>query len=96
MTSLLLVKKIRECIVIFIAEFLGTAVLMYSGCLCGVQFTDVPSPLAGALGFGFTVCMVISIFGPLSGAHVNPSVTLCAILYGSLDIWVSELLVIIV
>lgn len=91
MSILISGDQIKKCLVIFIAEFLGTAVLMFSGCLCGVQFSDTPNPLAGPVGFGFTVCMVISIFGPHSGAHVNPAVTLCAILYGSIPHWVSDL-----
>lgn len=75
----------------FTAEFLGTAILMYAGCLCGVDLSGSHSPLAGPVGFGFVVCMVISIFGNHSGAHINPSVTLCAILYGSIPWWVSEM-----
>lgn len=80
---------IKKCIDVFLGEFLGTAMLMFSGCLCGVQLGSTEAPLAGALGFGFIVCMVISIFGPISGAHINPSVSLCAVLYGSIPYWVS-------
>lgn len=82
---------IKDCVVRFIAEFLGTAILMFCGCLCGMQFKGSSDTIAGPLGFGFTVCMIISIFGIHSGAHLNPSVTLCAVLYGSLPSWVSRL-----
>lgn len=81
----------HECLVIFLAEFLGSAVLLFNGCLCTVQFTESPDSLVGSLGFGFTVAMVICMVGPHSGAHVNPSVTVCGILLGNLPPWVSGL-----
>ena len=91
---LLSVGVIKECIVIFVAEFFGTAILLYCGCLCGMQFSSgIANPLAGPVGFGFTVTVIICIFGPISGAHINPSVTTCAIVYGLIPYWVSSFVV---
>lgn len=82
-------SRIKECLVLFTCEFIGSAILLFSGCLTTVQLWNIEAPLSGGIGFGFTVCMIISIFGPISGAHVNPAVTLCACLYGSIPYWVS-------
>lgn len=76
--------NLKDMAAICCAEFVGTAILLYGGCLCTVQLGGDNS-LAGPLGFGFTVSVVICIFGPISAAHINPAVTLCAALYGSIE-----------
>jgi aquaporin Z len=65
----------RECI----AEALGTLFLV----LCGTLAIVVNDASGGAvthvgisLAFGLAVIMVIQTFGDVSGAHVNPAVTL--------------------
>lgn len=37
-----------------------------------------------ALGFGFVVTALVTALGPVSGAHMNPAVTLAALLLGQL------------
>lgn len=37
-----------------------------------------------ALGFGFLVTALVQALGPVSGAHLNPAVTLAALLHGRL------------
>lgn len=72
----------RDVISIVLAEFLGTGMLMFLGCMCCVAgFGNTPTNVSGGIGFGFTVMMVIHTFGVVSGAHINPSVTIAAFIY---------------
>ena len=72
----------------FVAEFFGTMVLILFGCGSGamaVLFATVP-PIPGevvkggytnvVIGWGLAVTMGIYISGTISGAHLNPAVTL--------------------
>lgn len=57
-------------------EVAGTALLIYLGTglvLLGGPYTDLVGP---ALGWGFMFTMLVYTFGPLSGPHLNPVVTL--------------------
>ncbi|HQV57132.1 MAG TPA: aquaporin [Ilumatobacteraceae bacterium] len=59
---------------IFVAELFGTAVLMLGG--LGLAILAGASPAMVAVGFGLTLMILVYILGPISGAHVNPAVTL--------------------
>ena len=72
----------------FVAEFFGTMVLILFGCgsvAMAVLFATVP-PIPGevvkggytnvVLGWGLAVTMGIYISGTISGAHLNPAVTI--------------------
>jgi glycerol uptake facilitator protein len=68
------------------AEFVGTAILLTLG--DGVVANVVFAPRLGAggydwntiaLGWGFAVVMAIYLVGGVTGAHLNPAVTLAAI-----------------
>lgn len=77
----------KDVVAIFLAEFFGTATLLFLGCMCVVEgFGNSPTNVAGGIGFGFTVMMVIITFGHVSGAHINPCVSLAAVVYGMLNI----------
>ncbi|SFD39868.1 MIP/aquaporin family protein [Streptomyces aidingensis] len=66
---------------IFFGEILGTAVLilMGAGVVAGVVLRKSKSYGAGwiviAFGWGLAVMTAVFIAGPLSGAHINPAVT---------------------
>ena len=61
------------------AEFLGTAWLVLGGCGAAVisaDFAQLGIGFAGvALAFGLTVLTMVYAFGPVSGGHFNPAVT---------------------
>jgi aquaporin Z len=69
-------------------EFLGTAILVFlavgvATLMFGFKF-DGGSVAAGvvatALAFGLTLLALVYMIGPVSGSHVNPAVTIGALL----------------
>ncbi|XP_041786041.1 aquaporin NIP1-1-like [Anopheles merus] len=64
----------------------GTATLMFLGCMgCLDGFDNVTTNLSRGIIFGFTVMVVILTFGVVSGAHINPVVSIAAYIYGDLS-----------
>ncbi|MBZ5859060.1 aquaporin Z [Flavihumibacter profundi] len=61
------------------AEFLGTAWLVLGGCGSAVLAAAFPNVGIGLLGvslaFGLTVVTIAYALGPISGAHLNPAVS---------------------
>lgn len=61
-------KLLKELITAFIAETIATGLLMFLGCMgCAKTENYVPSQLSISLGFGFTVMLIINIFGMVTG-----------------------------
>ena len=78
----------------FTVEFLGTAILVFlavgaATVMFGFKF-DGGSVAAGvvvtALAFGLTLLALVYLIGPVSGSHVNPAVTLGALLAGRISL----------
>uniref|UniRef100_A0A182SSL8 Uncharacterized protein n=1 Tax=Anopheles maculatus TaxID=74869 RepID=A0A182SSL8_9DIPT len=70
----------------FLGEFFGTATLMFLGCMgCLDGFDNVTTNFSRGVIFGFTVMVVIITFGVVSGAHINPVVSIAAYIYGDLS-----------
>jgi aquaporin Z len=75
-------------------EFLGTAILVYVACgvatlMFGFKFagTSVAAGVvATALAFGLTLLALVYFIGPVSGSHVNPAVTIGALLTGRISL----------
>src|SRR3984957_13772173 len=78
----------------FAVEFLGTAILVFlavgaATVMFGFKF-DGGSVAAGvvvtALAFGLTLLALVYLIGPVSGSHVNPAVTIGALLTGRISL----------
>jgi aquaporin Z len=89
----------------FAVEFLGTAILVFvavgtATLMFGFRF-DGGSVAAGvvvtALAFGLTLLALVYLIGPVSGCHVNPAVTIGALLAGRIALteaigyWIAQL-----
>jgi aquaporin Z len=84
------------------AEFLGTFWLTLGGCgsaVLAAAFPDLGIGLLGvSLAFGLTVVTGAYAFGPVSGGHFNPAVTLGVVAAGRMPVdrlpgyWISQVL----
>lgn len=80
------------------AEFVGTAVLVIGGIGAAVFAGKDIGTLGIALAFGLTLLALVYAIGPISGAHVNPAVTLGFVLSGRMKVavglqyWIAQFL----
>lgn len=66
----------------FLAELMGTGLLVFLGCMgCIKTDTFANNHLQMVLNFGLVVMIVIQCFGCVSGAHLNPAITIAAFIY---------------
>lgn len=73
----------------YLAEFLGTFILTFM--VCGaVSFTGGYAGYLGVVGIaltaGFTVAVLLYVFGTVSGAHCNPAVSAGMLIAGRLSV----------
>lgn len=66
----------------YIAECIGTAILVLFGCGTAIISGDV---LTTAMAFGLSIVAVAYAFGDVSGAHVNPAVSFAMWIRGKLS-----------
>ncbi|MCX5042751.1 aquaporin [Aldersonia sp. NBC_00410] len=69
----------------YVAEGIGTFVLVIGGVGTAVIAGDKVGPLGVALAFGLSLLLLVYTIGPISGCHVNPAVTLGQLLMGRLS-----------
>jgi len=75
-------------------EFLGTAILVFfavgvATLMFGFKFAGASlaaGVVATALAFGLTLLALVYLIGPVSGCHVNPAVTMGALLTGRIKV----------
>lgn len=77
--------KTTDVIAIFLGELLGTALLLFLGCMGCISWGKEPNNLQIVLSFGMVVMIIIQIFGCVSGAHLNPVVSIAAVIYGIIN-----------
>ena len=67
----------------YIAEFIGTAVLVLFG--TGVAVISGGNLVATSLAFGLSIIALAYVIGNISGCHVNPAVSLAMLISKKLD-----------
>ena len=67
-----------------LAESIGTFVLVLVGCgaIVAHELYGTPDDTGIALSFGLVVAVMVATFGGVSGAHLNPAVTVAAAVTG--------------
>ncbi|XP_041786038.1 uncharacterized protein LOC121601271 [Anopheles merus] len=80
-------SQIWTVFTLFLAEFFGTAMLLFGGCMAGIDgFDNVTSNISRGITFGMVVMMAFITFSATSGAIINPVVSLAAYIYGTLSL----------
>ena len=73
----------------YLAEFLGTGMLVFFGCgtamLLGCVYMMGCGYLLTALAFGLVMTVCVYLFGDISGCHINPAVTFAMYLEGKIS-----------
>lgn len=73
----------------YIAEFIGTAVLVILGCgtamLVGCDAVNGGGYILTALAFGLSIVGMAYCVGNISGCHINPAVSLGVLISGGMD-----------
>jgi aquaporin Z len=68
----------------YLAELLGTFVLVFIGCGSAVVAGKEVGFLGISLAFGIAVLVMVYAIGPISGCHINPAITLAMLVNGKI------------
>jgi aquaporin Z len=68
----------------YLAELLGTFVLVFFGCGAAVIAGKSLGVLGIAFAFGLAVLVMVYAIGPISGCHINPAITIAMLVNGKI------------
>ena len=68
----------------YLAELLGTFVLVFFGCGAAVIAGSSLGVLGIAAAFGLSVLVMVYAIGPISGCHINPAITVAMFVNGKI------------
>ncbi len=68
----------------YLAELLGTFVLVFVGTASAVVAGKFIGFLGIALAFGLAVLVMVYAIGPISGCHINPAITIAMLVNGKI------------
>jgi aquaporin Z len=78
-----------------VAEFLGTFGLVLVAVGAAVTGIQTMGPLAVGLAFGLVLAFAVYAFGPVSGCHINPAVTIAMLVSRRMDALVGGLYLVV-
>nr|AIT55906.1 aquaglyceroporin [Anopheles gambiae] len=88
-------SQIWTVFTLFLAEFFGTAMLLFGGCMASTDgFDNVTSNISRGITFGMVVMMAFITFSASSGAIINPVVSLAAYIFGTLSLQLTILYIV--
>jgi aquaporin Z len=69
----------------YLAELIGTFVLVFMGCGSAVIAGKEVGFLGISLAFGISVLVMVYAIGPISGCHINPAITVAMLVNGKIS-----------
>lgn len=69
----------------YLAELIGTFVLVFMGCGSAVIAGEKVGFLGISLAFGLSVLVMVYAIGPISGCHINPAITIAMLVNGKIS-----------
>ena len=76
----------NKCTRAFLAEVLGTFVLVFIGCGTALFASSHVGYLGISLAFGCSLMVLAYVIGPISGCHINPAISLGMLLTGNIKL----------